>query len=58
MMGMAVIFSVLIGVIAFTYNMWTEAGKDERALVLKGLFKCAVFASIAFAILFVVVNLF
>jgi len=58
MIGMAVIFCVLIGVIAFTYKMWSDAGKEERAFVLIAMFKAAVFASIAFAILFVVVNLF
>jgi hypothetical protein len=58
MIGMAFIFSVLIVVIAFTYNMWSQAGKEERAFVLIALFKATVFASIAFVILFVIVNLF
>ena len=58
MIGMAVVFSVLAAGLAFMYNVWSEAGKEQRALVLKGLFKCAVFASIAFAILFVIVNVF
>ena len=58
MIGMVVIFFVLIGVIAFTYKMWSDAGKEERAFVLKAMFKATVFALIAFAILFVIVNLF
>ena len=58
MIGMVVVFLVLIGVIAFTYNMWSQAGKEERAFVLKAMFKATVFASIAFAILFVIVNVF
>ena len=58
MIGMVGIFLVLIGAIAFTYNVWLEAGKEERAFVLKALFKGVVFAFIAFAILFVIVNVF
>jgi len=58
MIGMAVIFSVLAVGIAFLYNAWSEAGKEERAFVLIAMFKATVFASIAFAILFVIVNVF
>jgi len=55
---MAVIFSVLAVCIALIYGAWTDAGKKERAFVLKALFKGTVFALIAITILFVIVNLF
>ena len=58
MVGMVGIFLVLIGAIALVYNAWSTCSKEERALVLITLIRGAVFASIAFAILFVIVNLF
>ena len=58
MIGMVGIFLVLIGAIALVYNAWSTCSNEERGFVLKALFKGAVFASIAFAILFVIVNLF
>ena len=58
MIGIIGIFLVLIGAIALVYNAWSGCSKEEKAFVIKALFKGGVFASIAFAILFVIVNVF
>jgi len=58
MIGMAMVFVVLTITIAVMVGAWVDAGKEERSSVLKGMFKGAVFSCIAFAILFVIVNLF
>ena len=58
MIGMVLIFVLLTLVIALVYGAWSSSSKEERSLVLKALGKGALFASIAFAILFVIVNVF
>ena len=58
MLSMIIVFIALTVCVAFAYGAWSEIGKDERKFVLKALGKGALFASIAFAILFVIVNLF
>lgn len=58
MLHMIVYFVLLTLVIALVSGAWSYSNKEERVFVLKALFKGAVFASIAFVILFVVVNLF
>jgi len=58
MIHMVLIFVVLTIVIASLYTAWSYSNREERSLVLKALGKGTLFASIAFAILFVIVNVF
>jgi hypothetical protein len=58
MIGMAIIFFSLTAVIALLYRAWVTTDKETRYFVLKNMFKGALFASAAFAILFVIVNVF
>ena len=58
MIGMAVIFFLLTVAIAVGYGAWRASDTEARSFVLKSIFKGAFFASIAFAILFVIVNVF
>jgi hypothetical protein len=58
MLGVAIIFFVLTVVIALGYGAWKASDKEARSFVIKGILKSALFASIAFVILFVIVNLF
>ncbi len=58
MIGMVILFIALTVIIAIAYGLWDGTDKEGRSFILKALFKGAMFASIAFAILFVVVNVF
>lgn len=58
MIHMVLIFVALTLVVALVYGAWSASDKEERSLVLKALGKGAMFASIAFVILFVIVNVF
>jgi hypothetical protein len=58
MIGVAIIFFVLTVAIALGYGAWKASDKEARSLIVKSILKSALFASIAFVILFVIVNLF
>ena len=58
MIGMALIFLVLMMCITMAYGAWSNASDSERVYALKLIGKVAIVALIAFAILFVIVNLF
>ena len=58
MIGMALIFLILMMCITMAYGAWSAAGNDERIYVLKLVGKASLVALIAFAILFVIVNIF
>jgi hypothetical protein len=58
MIGMAMIFFFLTVILALIYGAWKAADKEVRYFILRGILKGALFSSIAFAILFVIVNVF
>jgi hypothetical protein len=58
MIGVVILFIALTVIIAIAYGLWDGTDKEGRSFILKALFKGGLFASIAFVILFVIVNVF
>ena len=58
MISMVFIFIVLTLAIAVIHREWAPSSKEERSSVIKYLSKGAIFASVAFVFLFVIVNVF